>query len=161
MTTELLIRRARRSDIPFLTNSWLKSYRDAFAVKGVPNSLYYHWHHKILDKIIPRAFNLVLCSAADENSIIGWVCAERMDTALVVHYVYVKQWARKHGFARKMVEALEESGKPPAIMFTHKTKAARDIEMGTEHLKEWIYNPYLLYMTLPDRWNQDNDSTPA
>lgn len=147
------IRRATKRDIPFITNSWLRSLRNAPQVQGIPNNTYYYQHHKLLEQLIPRSVVLVICNENDEDQILGWCCAEVVDTALVVHYVYIKHPFRKLGLATRLVKLLEESEQPPAIMHTHMTEIGRRIVKE----KDWVFNPYLAWTKLPEDWNHASD----
>jgi len=147
------IRRARKSDIPFITSSWLKSNRYGYMVQSVPNTAYYYQHHKILEQVIPRSVVLVACNHEDPDQILGWMCAEVVDTAMVLHYVYVKKSFRKFGLATRLVETMRKVEDPPAIMTTHSNREVRDILED----KEIMYNPYLLFANLPEGWMTDGE----
>jgi hypothetical protein len=85
-----MLRGGTRADIPFLTSSWLQSFRaDGALSRFIGNDLYYRAHHKVLDELLSRATNIVLVNADDTNQIIGSGCAERLDEALLFHFVYV------------------------------------------------------------------------
>lgn len=146
---ELTIRRARRKDLHFLTSSWLDNYRhNGVASKHIPNSIFYFTHHKIIEDLLSRATILVLCDSKDEDSIVGWVCSEVMDGALVVHYAYIKYRYRNKGLLRQLMGVLQEKLMPAAIFYTHTTGPWERI--AKTH--GWIYNPYLLFQGLPDDW---------
>lgn len=156
MSDSLLLRKVIRADIPFITSSWLESFRNAPMVRGVPNSIYFSYHHKILEELLPRSIVLVACNPADTDQIVGYICAEVFDNCLVVHYVYVKQPLRRLGVAKKLLDTLLESEKPAAVQYTAKTPSIFDFE---KQLKEQriIYNPYLLYATLPEGWDDGQE----
>ena len=61
MTEEIInLREAQDQDVPFITNSWLKSYRHGGAMtKHVPNDIYYAQHHSVLERILPRGVVVV------------------------------------------------------------------------------------------------------
>jgi GNAT superfamily N-acetyltransferase len=150
---EVLLRKATRADIQFITSGWLKSFRNAPFVRGVPNGVYYYYHHKILEELLPRAQVMVACSEADHNQLLGFICAEKMDgDVLIVHYVYVKQLLRKQGIARFMLDTLRSELGTTSTQYTAKTYAAIDLE---DKLKAdgMVYNPYILYTKLPDGWD--------
>ena len=151
------IRRATRRDVPLITSSWLKSFRDGYMVRGIPNNTYYYNHHKILEALLPRGIVLVACNEEDPNQILGWCCAEVVDTALVIHYIYVKHPFRKFHIATKMVNLLLESEKPPAVIYTHKTVAAKNIIKDKE--LEWLYNPYLVFQVLGEEEESHAETT--
>ena len=147
------IRRARKSDIPFITSSWLKSNRYGYFAQSVPNTVYYHKHHKILEEIIPESVVRVACNHEDPDQILGWMCADVVDTAMVIHYVYVKKSFRKFGLATRLVKTMADVEKPPAFICTHSNRDVRDII----EKKEIIYNPYLLCDSLPEGWSVDDE----
>ncbi len=149
------IRRAKRSDIPFITSSWLKSNRHGYMVRSVPNNIYYYNHHKILEELLPRSVVLVACNAEDPDQILGWMCAEVVDTAMVIHYVYVKQSFRKFGIAKRIVNLMKTTEDPPAVMATHSNPEVRDLLKE----KNIIYNPYIMLSTLPDGWDSEEEDT--
>src|SRR5688500_4505941 len=158
MKQNILVRPAKPSDIPLITSSWLKSFRGeeakgkgqtfrpgGFGSEGIPNRVFYYYHHKILEALIPNSILLVACLESSPDTILGWCCAQVVDTALVLHYVYVKFSFRKFGIAKRLIDTLIESEQPPAVFCTHlmpylKRKVRA---MG------WMYNPYLLFMKLP------------
>ncbi len=153
MSVKVTVRNAVKSDIPCITSNWLKSFRKGDMNRGVGNDLYYKWHHKVVDELLDRSHVIMLCDAGNPDHIIGWVCAEVSDQAVIVHYVYVKYTHRKNGFARALVNVLLESEKPAMVLYTHKTGGCR---FALEHLeldKEWVYNPYWLMASLRPGWS--------
>lgn len=132
----------------------MKSFRNAPLVKGVSNRIYYYLHHKVLDSKLSADGAIVLLAVDSQNpdSILGWIWADVVDTALVIHYIYVKHAFRRRGVAKMLVQLVKDAEKPPAIMYTHRTNVVPKI-LKKEGL-EWIYNPYLLFTTLPQGWEQ-------
>ena len=158
----LKVRRGRQTDIPFISSSWLKSFRNGAFVRGIPNDLYFRFHRRIVAELLQRSLVAVLCEREDENQIVGWACAERSEEgALLVHYVYVKHDFRRAGFAKALIDMLIESEDPVAIFYTHKTRAVMEYRERYQAegrvvdwpLKEWIYNPYLLFARLSHSWS--------
>ena len=146
-----MFRRGNKKDIPFITNSWLKSYRDGLAVRAIPHDVYYYHQHKLIEKLLPRCVNLVVCRSDDPDQILAYVIAEKMDTALVIHYMYVKHTFRRLGLATQMVDKLRESEGDPPVMITHRTYAYQKIREtweanGKENkMQGWVYNPFLAW----------------
>jgi len=147
----LQIRKAGRADIPFITSSWLESFRNAPMVRGVPNSIYYHYHHKSLEEVLPRSVVLMACNAEDTDQLVGFICAEVFEKSLVVHYVYVKQAFRRLEVAKRMLQTLIDSEKPELIQYTAQTPSIFEFERKLKD-QGMVYNPYLLYTTLPAGW---------
>lgn len=168
----LQIRYAGKDDVAFITNSWLKSYRESHSVDSIPNRVYYWYHHKILEQLLARSAVVVLCNEEDPDQILAWACVEKLvDKVLVIHYLYVKHAFRKQGLARRLMGFLFDKEKPSAMFVTHWTRAAagieyhfkRQLKVETFHLPSEqgplpvVYNPYLLYHKLPEDW----DAQPA
>jgi GNAT superfamily N-acetyltransferase len=163
---QLAVRSPTQRDIEFITSSWLRSFRDGYFVSTVPNRIYFNQHHKILEKLIPRATCLIACNEMDPDHIYGYVIAEVMDQHLVVHYIYVKDSLRRFGVAKKLVQHLLRS--LPVVQDriitthqTHKSKAllhgwkSWDLAPARERYGiEFLYNPYLLFYSLPEKWEQ-------
>jgi hypothetical protein len=158
----LKIRKGRKTDIPFISNSWVKSFRNGAFVRGIPNELYYRYHRRIVSELLQKSLVAVLCERQDEDQIVGYVVAERSEEgALLVHYVYVKHDFRKTGFAKSMIDMLIEAENPIAVFYTHKTfpvlqyrdKYKAEKRLDYWPMREWIYNPYLLFARLSYTWS--------
>lgn len=134
------IRPATDNDVPFILNSWLKSYRDNGPIaQNVPNTIYYAGHHKILQKIIRRSQVLVACDEKDESQIFGYASAERIDGHFVLHFVYIKQQFRKMGIGTSLLNMFEHDPSTVSI-FTHHTRMAERMHMKYN----MVYHPYVI-----------------
>ena len=136
----LLIRSAAKADVSFIIHSWLHSFREGDMVEGVPNQVYFHNHHKVIESILKRATVLVLCLPEDPNVILAWICVEAHENGLVIHYLYVKNEFRKNRLGSKLLAEVLTSEAPPVVFCTHRVRP-----MGVEFRKRgYIYNPYML-----------------
>lgn len=135
------IRVAAVEDVPFIFSSWLKSYRDAPAVRSVPNSIYYAEHHGIIESIInsPNLVSLVACDPQDESQIFGYLIGENMGEGFVLHWVYVKYPFRRFGVARLLLNAARQAV-PGWLQYSH---AGKSYDQLTRN-KDYIYNPYII-----------------
>ncbi len=165
MSEEILLRRGENGDVPFITSSWLKSFRDAPSVAGVPNTAYYYYQHKILEEILPDAEVWVACNVDRHDQALGWICAFPAKEALILHYCYVKQPFRRLGVAEMLFRHLRRRFPGGEVMFTHKSplfwKRAKNGEESffkKARKRGFVYNPFLLYTTLPEGWEK-NDET--
>lgn len=143
------------SDIPFITNSWLKSYREEMRFVG--NDVYYANHHALIERLweAPECVWLVACWPKDPRFIMGWLCAEASDKGPIIHYAYVRHSAaeaenlRRLGIATRMVETFTEGQTFDRVWYTHSTVAARAALRGRMAVQPgapgWEYNPYLAY----------------
>lgn len=158
MTTDSIpveIRWATSRDLPFITSSWLKSFRDGYFARNIPNNVFYHNHHKVLENLLPRCAVLVACNSDDPDQVLGWAAAEIMDGALVLHYIYVKQAFRGWKVARRLWEVLKTDAKVNATVVTHLTKVGKRI-LKAKSTDDYpiVYNPYILFMSLEEGWQK-------
>jgi hypothetical protein len=144
----ILMRRARSGDIPFITNSWLKSFRDAPYVTSCPNNVYFGSQHRLIEQLIPRSVVLVACNEDDPDQILGWIAAEVLalnaedesqGKGLVIHYCYVKRTFRQVGLARRLWATLVTTEEPVVTMYTHRTMACKRLGLTQRGI---VYNPY-------------------
>jgi len=151
MAPNIRVRPAGANDVKFITNSWLESYRDAPFPRNCPNSIYYHYQHKLLEQLIPRSYTLVAVNPSETDQILGWICAEHVAETLIVHYVYIKGVFRKQGVASALLNTVVSAigGEPKSYEYTHKTSYARRVPKVRD---SWAYNPYLMFMSLPEVW---------
>jgi hypothetical protein len=136
------IRQGTPEDVGFLFNSFLKSYRDAPDVRGVPSSIYYPAHHAVIEKILQRpcCTCLVACDPQDPSQIFGYCIAEYVQDGLVIHYVYTKYVMRNLSIAKSLVSTLVI----PSIKFVQYSHCTRAADLMNKKLVEagFIYNPY-------------------
>lgn len=141
----LLIRTAQKADAPFIIHSWLTSFREGDFNAGIPNTIYYHTHHKIVTSILSRATVLVLCMPDAPEVLFGYICVEACDNGIIIHYIYVKNDFRKSRLASRLLQEVLDAEKPDVVFCTHRVKP-----MGIEFKKRhYIYNPYLLAKDTP------------
>lgn len=155
----LLVRKAKAMDIPFLTNSWLESFREGHMVSCIPNRVYYAHHHSVIEQVMSKATVLVVCPETDPDIILAWMCFEKTDVGLVIHYAYTKRSFRRQGFCKRIYDFILEEEKPELLMASHLTQVGRRL---LEKI-DGIYNPYILFMDLPKDWQKrnENHSTPS
>jgi GNAT superfamily N-acetyltransferase len=137
------IRSAAVDDIPFVFNSWLKSYRDAPAVRAVPNTTYYAEHHAIIEKIFSSAglVLLVACDATESKQIFGYAVGERTSKGFAIHWVYVKFPFRRFRIGAALEQALLATNVDLSeVCYTHAPKGGE----GLFRTRKYTYNPYLL-----------------
>ena len=84
-------------DLPFLYNSWLKSYRLSHFAEKVTNTIYFQDHHKLVERILQNSKVLMACNPSDPSQLYGYVVASSVDDIIVVHFLYVKHTFRNMG----------------------------------------------------------------
>lgn len=97
-------RAARPSDVPFILDSWIKSFRESPWAGVVPNNQFYAVTREAIEGLLARGAKLTIaCSRADEDQILGWTCLEPVRDGTACHFTYVKDPYRKRGLATELL----------------------------------------------------------
>lgn len=108
------VRPFTQDDVPFIFNSWLKSFRTSPFAGVIPNHLYYEVYRTTIEDLIARGAEvLVACDSAKETRILGYICFEPN----CLHYLYVKDPYLKLGVSDLLIT---ESGLLPTAFYTFK-----------------------------------------
>lgn len=137
-----IVRQATPDDVSFVFSSWLKSFRDAATVRGVPSSLYYPAQHAVIETLLQRpcCTALVACDPKDQSQIYGYVVAEYVTDGLIIHFTYTKFNMRNLGIAKALVSTLVV----PAIkfvQFSHRTRAVDTLDSKLS-AAGFVFNPF-------------------
>lgn len=150
---QVRLRKARAGDVGFITSSWLKSLRDSTTYWGVENRDYYTHHHNVLARLLARCAVFVAVLDDDPDHIVGFICYEVYQGAIVIHYVYIKFGFRKLGIAdmvvRRILEEEERVGKCD-VLYTAKTEKSTHIVKDKEAKGQplgWRYVPWLAWVS--------------
>jgi GNAT superfamily N-acetyltransferase len=129
----MLIRAARREDVPLIFDSWMKSWRVNRYAGCIPNNLFYCTTRSNIENLVARGAILkVACLESDEDNILGWVCYERLrDDEFCVHYVYVKDPYLTRGVGQRLAEELPEKG-----MYSYRCNQVEDFFPGYRWVPE-------------------------
>ncbi len=141
---QIRLRNATDSDVPFIFNSWLKNFRTSPTTLGIASPVFYQQHHKVLEGLCKRASLTVACNNTDIGQIYGYLCCEKVEDTLVIHFIYVKETFRRLGVARMLLEAQGWGPKMP-IFYTHKTR----MTIALSDKFPIVYNPYLMHYAYP------------
>lgn len=178
----ITFRPAVGSDIPYIKNSWLESYRNGDGVRGIPNSFYYHYEELLLRKTLPRCSNAGGLLVAYEHQpgmdwaetveadILGWICCEPLKTGLLVHYTYVRGFDsrknkkiqgktanyRRRGIASELLQHCRVTlgclDQP--VYYTYRTPVCWETQSARDALaeKNCTYLPYPKWNLAPKGW---------
>jgi len=171
------------SDIRYLKNTWLKSFRDGEGVKDIPNSVYYHYEEKVLRYIIPRCSNVggvIIAYEEDfvddwehivDRPILGYIVCESFEGRLLVHMTYVRGYEkvgkvgghkyRRQGIATELVKEAMRRFKTPtdSFFYTYRTQMCWKEYDFRQKLKD-VGATYVLYpkfSLLPNKWETGQD----
>lgn len=118
--TELLARAATPGDVPFIVDTWARSYRDALAAlagasdldelpgragQALTDALYVR-----IRATVQRVPVLVAVSPEAPEAVLGYVVQEVGPRGPSVHYVYVAHPVRRLGVARGLLEVAHAHG---------------------------------------------------
>jgi ribosomal protein S18 acetylase RimI-like enzyme len=134
------VRRALEADAPFIFNSWLKSYRFGDLARNCDNAVYFNEHHKVIERLLKRCETFIACAESDPATIYGYICFERVEGMLVVHYVYVKHTFRNMGIAKELMKETAHVPEQTAALYTHHAEIARKLQIKLN----LVYHPYIL-----------------
>jgi ribosomal protein S18 acetylase RimI-like enzyme len=127
-------------DIPFIFNSWLKSYRFSHFGEKITNTIYFQDHHKVLERIVKNSKVLIACDPQDSSQLYGYSVAGEIDDVLVLHFIYVKHTFRNLGIGKTLLDALGHD-KSSAAVYTHHTRMADKLAAKYN----LVYHPYLMF----------------
>lgn len=125
------------TDEGFVYSSWLKSYRDAPAMSGISNTIYYANVHGIIENVLKTAKVIVACNDEDPQLIYGYIVYEPG----TVFYGYTKHSFRGLGIAKSLEKAaLGES--PGATVYTCKTRVSDSLMKSRPY---YLYEPFSFF----------------
>lgn len=142
MTKEELpirFRKAEQSDVSFIFNSWLKSFRSSRFASTLTSTIYFQEHHKVLERILSLSDIDIAYVEGDPNTIIGYICHAVSCNIFILHYAYVKHTFRGLGIFKALLEEAQHDPQYAGV-YTHHTKA---MEKQAPKLN-MIHHPYLL-----------------
>lgn len=121
-------------DHNFIKQTWLKCYRNSAFARAIRDSVFFAFHHPIVERILARPGTAirVACLPDAPEVILGYLVHE----GGVVHWVYTKGAFRRLGIASRLAEGL-----PADFAFTHRTTEA---EAMLRKYPNATYNPYAI-----------------
>ena len=92
------------ADVPFILDSWIRSFRESPWAGCVPNNQFYDVTRSAIEGLLERGAKLVVaCSRVDSDQILGWACTEKVRGGDAAHFVYVKDPYRRRGLATELL----------------------------------------------------------
>lgn len=138
LKSQVQIRNAIESDVPFIFNSWLKSYRGANAAKNISNPVYFDFQHQAIESLLKRSQVFVLCSPDDQSQVFGYVVCEKLEDIDIVHYIYIKYAFRGMGLGQMLLKHANIDAQVGGF-YTHETHSTVKLAQNSK----FVYNPYL------------------
>lgn len=98
-------------DVPFVFDSWLRSYNGSDHAGPLPKHLYWPTYRRVIEELLARETveTVVAVPLGEdlEQSIAGYLVHERGRAFPIVHYLYVKQAFRRLGVCRFLFKAAQ------------------------------------------------------
>lgn len=126
------------TDMNFIYNSWLKSYRQSDFAKKVPNDVYYTYQKAKIDRVMDVSSILIIHAKDQPDHILGYIVASE-EPYTCIHYVYVKYPYRKLGIAKQLCNSLVSGFGNRTVICTH---AHYNWKEFTKKFN-LVFNPYL------------------
>lgn len=132
---EISVRGRVVDDLPFIFDSYLKSWRVSKFAGTIPNHLYFDTQRTLLEDLIARGAAIQVATPCGHDQVIlGWACGEVKDGKCVLHYLYIKDAFLEQHSGLRLPEVLLESlpGEKPGFL-THR--------LPFKVTKEWRHTP--------------------
>ena len=143
------LRKATEEDIPFIFNSWLKSYRKSEFAKDITATVYFSEHHKVLRRLIDTSQVIIACNQDSPDQIYGWICAGMTDGIFTLHYLYIKKPFRNFGIAKNLLNAFEHDPTFASVC-THVTRHGS--KLASKY--NFVYHPYIAFPEVKESSNE-------
>lgn len=139
LTDIVALREATSEDVNFIFSSWLKSYRSSDFAKCITDTIYFEYHHDVIENLIATSQVIVACDKKKPHEIYGYMVAQVVDNIFTIHYTYVKQPFRRIGIADLMFKAFDHNPDHVAC-YSHETFMARRLAPRYR----LVHHPYLM-----------------
>jgi ribosomal protein S18 acetylase RimI-like enzyme len=126
--SKLRVRPAKATDMPFVHDSWRRSFEGAPAVRLADREHLRVEMRRVINRLCDHATVLVACDTTDEDTLVGFAAFTERDGRSELHYVYVKKDFRGMGIARSLLANAR------VATFTFLTPSARP-------RKGWVFTP--------------------
>lgn len=136
-----VLRKSTKDDESFIYSSFLKSFRDSYPIKFVPNSLYFKPQSDIIEFLLSTAECLVACFPEDPEQIIGWCLFQPLSDTVAVHYLYIKNQHRNLHMGLDVIK--EVIGEAKLIVASHMCDNYDKLKYKIPNCKV-IYDPFLI-----------------
>lgn len=131
---DFAVRRATPKDMPFVLQSWTRSYaREVDPGPLYPRAIADAVHASVTCLLARPGVELAIATnPSNEWFIFGYVCFERTATGPVLHWVYVKDLYRGMDIGSDLV-AYARGDSPGPLRYTYKTRAAARLVPEAEY----------------------------
>jgi len=133
------VRQAEIGDIPFISDTWLMSYRRSKTMRSLGPQEYFVRQRPVMESIMGRSF-MVVGQEPRSGELLGYVVFEKSQAGTIIHWLYTKLIFRNFGIGRELLERAVGNDRP--IWYTHKPTAVYGAKLAK--LINAQYNPKFL-----------------
>lgn len=141
----LTVRPMTPEDIPFVTDSWARSFLHSPSVRNVPDDVYKLEIRARIDRLLKQSVTLVLSAADSPTHVSGFVIFQppKNDASLpILHYLLIHANLQDRGLGSKLFKLVSDTRNSPEdpCWATHWTIPMKRV------ISRWnlIFNPFLL-----------------
>lgn len=139
MSSSIVIRKLRATDIDFISSTWLKNYwSESKTPQQMRKSVYFAEHHKLIHDHIVNSNFKVAVSKDEPDHIIGWLCFNSSNGCDYIHYGYSKHVFKDFDILSTLIASIRTSQN---AVFTHDNIKKK---LGA-YYSDSVYNPYAFY----------------
>lgn len=115
------------SEIELVMDSVAKSFRTSPWAGIVPNHMWFPVCRAAVTGLLERGARVTVARSA--GRVLGYILHEEKDGSPVVHFVYVKDWARRQGLAKALLDRVG-AVRGTRVFYTHKTGMTKWLAKG-------------------------------
>ena len=114
----IAVRPMREDDLPFLTDSWLRSFREGNF--GVPHDEYFETQRRVIKSLLRQSKAAIACDPNDADQVFGYVVWHaRQEGKPLVHWCFVKHPFRRFGVCRHLMKVVDPEKR--GVLLTHRS----------------------------------------
>jgi len=141
----LTFRAHTAEDLPFILDSWGRSYLSGVKAHKLLSSDEFHsFHRPIRERFFskPNTCVIVCSPESDDPLILGWIAVEVIASGQICHYLYTKSAFKNGKIAHELIQRVLRT---PTIFYTHQTDRAKHIMNNKpKDFQSWLYTPHLI-----------------
>lgn len=135
--TLMQLRDAEASDISFIYDSFMKSYKaDGPLGKITTKRVFFQEFPQVIDRILSTSKVQIMCLSEEPKIIVGYIIFQPQ----LIHYIFVKEPFRRNGIAKTLKS--HALGLNDSFTYTHITHHVK--KLLTKY-PDALFNPFKLY----------------
>lgn len=131
----IALRPIREEDLPFVTDTWLRSYRETnFAV---PHDQYMETQRRVIKLLLRSSRIAVACDPDDSDQIFGYAVWRPGPGRPLLHWAFVKQPFRRLGVFRRLLTVVDPDSR--GVVLTHRSIHYQELRQAFPQLRQMTF----------------------